>query len=373
MAEPNPEVNYSYYNTSYYAYASGFMYEQGPQQNNGNLSGLDDTVDLNHYNSGITPANYTAPHQATYDAESEVRRTESESASDLEAHVSPDSWSSKGSGATSLPQADPATRVKEDQGNNAISRSPDGNNHVSSSLLGETVTVTTESNVLHVPPNAPAKSSTKGKVRAAFSEMQMNALVQRFTVQRYLTPAEMKDLAEMIGLSYKQVKTWFQNRRMKLRRHQKDNTWLCERSNIRNGPIHGTMYNNNIPQNVPPFQGETQPQFREHYNHHVMPTPFREPPLQNMNFCLAAMGNTAGSSGYASWSSNTSQNAVPTRPQMDGWSIPPGVGHYEYNPNAFNPPPANNTFYDTGFRGQNIEPVNSCCFVNTGIVHNASQ
>ncbi|MGL4878534.1 homeobox domain-containing protein [Paraclostridium dentum] len=71
---------------------------------------------------------------------------------------------------------------------------------------GFAVTETEDSNVLHVPLNAPVKSGTKGKVRAAFSERQMNALVQRFAVQRYLTPAEMRDLAEMIGLSYKQVR-----------------------------------------------------------------------------------------------------------------------------------------------------------------------
>lgn len=62
----------------------------------------------------------------------------------------------------------------------------------------------------HAPVAAPNKSSTtttapKAKARAAFSESQMNALVQRFSVQRYLTPAEMKNLAEMTGLTYKQV------------------------------------------------------------------------------------------------------------------------------------------------------------------------
>ncbi len=65
---------------------------------------------------------------------------------------------------------------------------------------------------LNVPLTAPKKPSTtavtnpKAKVRAAFSESQMNALVQRFSVQRYLTPAEMKNLAELTGMTYKQVR-----------------------------------------------------------------------------------------------------------------------------------------------------------------------
>ena len=67
---------------------------------------------------------------------------------------------------------------------------------------------------LHVPLPAPKNPSTttannpKAKVRAAFSESQMTTLVQRFSVQRYLTPAEMKNLAEVTGLAYKQVRNF---------------------------------------------------------------------------------------------------------------------------------------------------------------------
>ena len=69
---------------------------------------------------------------------------------------------------------------------------------------------TNNSTTLNVSSSSPRKPSAventpKGKVRAAFSESQMNALVQRFTVQRYLTPGEMKNLAELTGLTYKQV------------------------------------------------------------------------------------------------------------------------------------------------------------------------
>lgn len=70
---------------------------------------------------------------------------------------------------------------------------------------------TNNTTAVHLPPAASKKPCTstantpKGKMRAAFSESQMSALVQRFSVQRYLTPAEMKNLAEMTGLTYKQV------------------------------------------------------------------------------------------------------------------------------------------------------------------------
>lgn len=131
-----------------------------------------------------------------------------------------DSWSSGSSREGSLPQADPATWAKKDLDDEANSRSPDVVEEVSSSLTEEprTFAVTGNSDTnnatpLHVPYTAPKKASTttnvnngKGKVRIAFSESQMNALVQRFSVQRYLTPAEMKNLADLTGLTYKQVR-----------------------------------------------------------------------------------------------------------------------------------------------------------------------
>ncbi|KAK6467823.1 homeobox protein NANOG [Huso huso] len=76
---------------------------------------------------------------------------------------------------------------------------------------------------------ADEPKAKKAKPRTAFSQEQMQALQQRFQVQRYLTPVEMKTFAGMIGLTYKQVKTWFQNRRMKFKRHQKDSSWVSER------------------------------------------------------------------------------------------------------------------------------------------------
>lgn len=52
----------------------------------------------------------------------------------------------------------------------------------------------------------PSTTSPKAKARKAFSESQMNILVHKFSIQRYLPPAEMKSLAEMTGLTYKQVR-----------------------------------------------------------------------------------------------------------------------------------------------------------------------
>ncbi|XP_059182743.1 homeobox protein NANOG [Centropristis striata] len=434
MADWKPQLSYNY-NPSYHAYAYGIVYQPGPEQNHGNLSSWGDSgvTDMSNYNPGVTQAYYantartreespprspeqhvgnghghyqgsgvvylgdtqagrlllSGPHLPAYNARAhEARRAGSDSTSDSEAHPSPDSWSSGSSRDGSLPQTDPISWVKKELDDEASSRSPDASEDVSSTLKDESRTFIVNGNEgtndhatsLHAPLSAQKKPSTttvnppKGKVRAAFSESQMNALVQRFSVQRYLTPAEMKNLAEMTGMTYKQVKTWFQNRRMKLRRHQKDTSWVSERYN-KGSPVRGNMYTN-IPPNIPPYPGETRPQLKEHYNQHMMEAAFKKTAPQNLAFYLAAMGSAAGSAGYPSWSPSSSQTAVPSRPQAAGWSMPSGVNHYEYNPNAFNPTSttsANNTVQETSFDREDGEPVGSLRAINTPMVHNGSQ
>ncbi|XP_073344725.1 homeobox protein NANOG [Pagrus major] len=428
MADWKSQISYNY-NPSYHAYAYGLMYPPAPEQNHGSW-GEAGVTDLSNNNAGVTQAYYTAttartreesppgspeqhavnghchyqgsglvylgdtqagrllmagPHRAAYDARAhEARRAGSDSTSDSEAHISPDSWSSGSSREGSLPQADPTTWVKKELDDEVNSRSPDTMEEISSSLMEEprTFAITGDQSTnhtasLHVPLTPPKKPSTtavnnpKAKVRAAFSEGQMNVLVQRFSVQRYLPPAEMKNLAEMTGLTYKQVKTWFQNRRMKLRRHQKDTSWVSERyTTNKSSPVRGTIFTN-IPQHIPPYEGESQ--LKEHYNQHMMEAAFKKTAPQNLAFYLAAMGSTAGSAGYSSWSSGPPQTAVPTRPQAAGWSMPPGVSHYEYNPSAFTSASvasANNTGQDTSFEGKDGEPVSSR---SSAIVHNISQ
>lgn len=60
-----------------------------------------------------------------------------------------------------------------------------------------------------------SKSYRRRKARTVFSDQQLQGLEQRFERQRYLSTPERIDLATVLGLSETQVKTWFQNRRMK--------------------------------------------------------------------------------------------------------------------------------------------------------------
>ena len=51
--------------------------------------------------------------------------------------------------------------------------------------------------------------------RTVFTQQQLRAFEKRFENQKYLTTQERYELAGNLGLSALQVKTWFQNRRMK--------------------------------------------------------------------------------------------------------------------------------------------------------------
>lgn len=51
--------------------------------------------------------------------------------------------------------------------------------------------------------------------------MQLKVLEKTFTEQRYLDTTSRSKLAQNLGLNETQVKTWFQNRRMKWKKESK--------------------------------------------------------------------------------------------------------------------------------------------------------
>lgn len=53
------------------------------------------------------------------------------------------------------------------------------------------------------------------RTRTVFTEHQLIGLEKCFEGQKYLSSPEMLDLADSLGLTQVQVKTWYQNRRMK--------------------------------------------------------------------------------------------------------------------------------------------------------------
>ena len=64
-------------------------------------------------------------------------------------------------------------------------------------------------------PSSPTTNSSK---KVIFTEFQNETLEENFNFKQYLSPASRTWLADLLGLTKKQVVTWFQNRRAKERR-----------------------------------------------------------------------------------------------------------------------------------------------------------
>lgn len=349
MADWKMPLSYNF-NPSYHAYAYGLMYPQASEHSHPNLSWAEaaythtNGVTGSFYSSQAaqqsppwSPENANANNYGHYAGNTQngqlfisynkteldskakdAEQAESDTPSDSEAHT-PDSWSSgssrEGSALTNLNF--PSWRERDYESDTG---SRDGQE-----LISNAVSVVTEEpadlnlGVDGLPPVPPPRTPPgrpavqPRKTRAAFSEAQMNALVHRFNVQRYLTPAEMKALAGITGLTYKQVKTWFQNRRMKLKRHQRDSSWMTERYVINgasNTPAPSSQSQNDNP--VPNQDPYTNPQLRESIFKRSPPqTPF-----------------------YPSFSKPRSPQATARPP--GNWPLPLAVMHYEFpNPTSY--------------------------------------
>ncbi|NXU85456.1 VEX1 protein, partial [Xiphorhynchus elegans] len=61
-----------------------------------------------------------------------------------------------------------------------------------------------------------------GRPRTKFSAAQLRELERSFREQRYIGAGEKRRLAAALNLSQSQIKTWFQNRRMKFKRQTQD-------------------------------------------------------------------------------------------------------------------------------------------------------
>ncbi|CAG7818341.1 unnamed protein product [Allacma fusca] len=87
-------------------------------------------------------------------------------------------------------------------------------------------------NELYLSSTSLRKTRTKDKYRVVYSDTQRLELEKEFHFSRYITIRRKSELATMLGLSERQVKIWFQNRRAKERKVVRKREEMIHREKI---------------------------------------------------------------------------------------------------------------------------------------------
>lgn len=115
--------------------------------------------------------------------------------------------------------------------------------------------------------NNTGKTRTKDKYRIVYSEYQKVELEKEYLYSKYITIQRKAELARSIGLSERQVKIWFQNRRAKERKQKRKREDAM--AGVQSPEAQSGSDAKDIePIKVEPSQEYMNPQVHMHHHHH---------------------------------------------------------------------------------------------------------
>lgn len=148
--------------------------------------------------------------------------------------------------------------------------------------------------VFETVPSAGHKTRTKDKYRVVYTEHQKVELEKEFLFSQYITIQRKAELAGSIGLSDRQVKIWFQNRRAKERKSRRRSDELVPNAgSVMVGVASGAPVDvggaKTVWDNTPRLRGPLQSQ-------HLQRLQYRDSDVIKMDTVNCSHGNVTSSS-----------------------------------------------------------------------------